>query len=153
MSGIAKLRVEPKGLYEIEVNDSGDTIVFDTLDFELPFKFNEAFKMVNSIVQNVKGQIVVIDKKATKQDGFLTNKDNEYKKATKKAFADMRKAMDEFLGEGGCQKIFGDRNYFEMFDDLFNALEPHFEAMGLSSENMDKKIMDKYSDEDDGVLE
>ncbi|MCM1115606.1 MAG: hypothetical protein NC397_08940 [Clostridium sp.] len=153
MANIAKLRIESKGLYEIEVNDNGDTIVFDTLDFELPFKLNEAFKNVNRIIESVKGQIVVIDKKKTSADGFLTNKDYEYKKVTKKAFSDMRMAMDAFLGENGCQKIFGDRNYFEMFDDLFKALSPHFEAMGISQESIENKIADKYSDASNEVLE
>ena len=67
------------------------------------------------------------------------------------AFKDMRKAMDLFLGEGGCQKIFGDQNYLEMFDDLFEELDKpqedglsHLQKMKLSDEAIVQRIEDKY---------
>ena len=51
-----------------------------------------------------------------------------------------------------CQKIFGDRNYVEMYDDLFEALAPHFEKMKLNTEGITARIKAKYSKKDDGVL-
>ena len=60
--------------------------------------------------------------------------------------------MDAFLGAGACQKIFGDRNYVEMYDDLFDQLAPHFEKMKLNSEGITARIKAKYSKKDDGVL-
>ena len=72
--------------------------------------------------------------------------------AHRTAFKEMRVAMDAFLGEGACQKIFGDRNYVEMYDDLMEALEPHFEKMKLNTEGISARIKAKYSKKNDGVL-
>ena len=72
--------------------------------------------------------------------------------AYRKAFKEMRAAMDCFLGDGACQKIFGDRNYLEMFNDLFDALKPHLEKMEINSQGILERIKAKYGKKDDGVL-
>jgi hypothetical protein len=69
-----------------------------------------------------------------------------------KAFKEMRVAVDAFLGEGACQKIFGDRNYIEMYDDLFRELAPHLEKMKITNEGIMERIKNKYGRKDDGVL-
>ena len=61
--------------------------------------------------------------------------------------------MDEFLGAGGVQKIFGDRNYPDMYNDLFDALKPHLEKIGISSKKSIERIEQKYSESDEDVLE
>lgn len=148
-----KLNLSKKHLYEIEVNDNGDTIVFDTNDLELPFKFNDAIIEIEKIQQYIKGQEVIISKKPNEAHGVLTTHDEELRKLYKNSFAKMRKAMDMFLGEGGCQKIFGDRNYLSMFDDLAEALQPHLEKMGMSINKSIESIEKKYGDNDGDVLE
>ncbi len=153
MSDIAKLRIKPKGLYEIEVNDNGDTIIFDTEDIELPFKLNETILSIEKIEKQIKLQTKAIEKKDSKKIGILTNIDEEYRKLYKKAFSDMRKAMDCFLGESACQKIFGDRNYVSMWDDLFEQLQPHLEKIGILKADTNKLIADKYGDKDEDVIE
>ena len=35
-----KLRIQRKDIYEIEVNDNGDTLVFAMVDLSLPFRLN-----------------------------------------------------------------------------------------------------------------
>ena len=143
-----------KGLYTIEVNDQGDTIVFDTEDIELPFKLNDAYIQVDKALKNLKRQEAVIAKKDdSKKHGLLSAKNEETRKLYKKAYAEMRAAMDAFLGEGGMQKIFGNRNYPDMFDDLFTALKPHFEAMGISAKAAADRVAEKYADGDEDVME
>ncbi|MCD7722690.1 MAG: hypothetical protein LUH82_01885 [Clostridiales bacterium] len=148
-----KLRIERKGLYEIEVNDKGETIVFDTRDIELPYRANEAFKRIQSIVEKSRAKIQLIEKEQAKEDGFLTSKETKMLELTQKTFQQMREAMDGFLGNGACQKIFGDTNYAEMFDDLQEALQPHFEKMGILNQNLEEKIADKYGDGGEDTLE
>lgn len=148
-----KLNISKKNLYEIEVNDKGDTIVFDLDNFELPFKFNDAIIEIENIQKYIKGQEIIISKKQNSAHGVLTTQDEELRKLYKTSFARMRKAMDLFLGEGGCQKIFGDRNYLSMFDDLAEALQPHLEKMGVSLSSSVKAIEEKYGKRDTDVLE
>ena len=148
------IRIEKKDIYTIEVNDNGDTIEFDLVDIELPFKCDRALSEVNRIYKELKAKLVIIEKKEDHQiDGeFMTANEKAKLEAHKTAFKAMRIAMDAFLGEGACQKIFGDRNYVEMYDDLFEQLEPHFEKMKLNSEGITARIKAKYSKKDDGVL-
>ena len=148
------IRIERKDVYTIEVNDRGETIEFDLVDIELPFKCERAFNEINRITEELKAKLVIIDKKEDHPVKGRTMTANEEAKllAYRQAFIDMRVAMDAFLGDGACQKIFGDRNYIEMYEDLANALMPHFEKMKLTNDGIMARIKAKYGDKDDGVL-
>lgn len=148
------LRIARKDIYTIEVNDKGETIEFDLVDIELPFKCERAWAEVNRIAKELQAQLVIINKQEdAKQNGkLMTQKEEKTIEAYRKAFKEMRVAMDGFLGEGACQKIFGDRNYLEMFNDLFEALKPHLEKMELTSNGILERIKNKYGKKDDGVL-
>ena len=148
------LRIERKDIYAIEVNDKGETIELDLVDIELPFKCERAWAEVNRVAKELQAQLVIINKQEdSKQNGkLMTQKEEKTIEAYRKAFKEMRVAMDGFLGEGACQKIFGDRNYLEMFNDLFEALKPHLEKMELTSNGIFERIKAKYGKKDDGVL-
>ena len=148
------IRIEKKDIYTIEVNDLGETIEFDLVDIELPFKCERALAEVNRIYRELKAKLVIIEKKEDHklEDGIMTANEKAKLDAHINAFKEMRVAMDAFLGSGACQKIFGDRNYVEMYDDLFEALAPHFEKMKLNTEGITARIKEKYSKKDDGVL-
>lgn len=148
-----KLNLKKENTYEIEVGDKGETIVFHMDDLELPFKWNDAFLECQKMTENLKRQIKVIEKKENKPHGLLTTQDEEVRKLYKKTFSQMRTIMDGILGKGGCQKIFGDNNYLSMFNDLFDALQPHFEKMGLSMGESVEAIEKKYGNADGSVLE
>ena len=148
------LRIERKDIYTIEVNDKGETIEFDLVDIELPFKCDRAFSEVDRIKSELKAKLVIIDKKQDHKlkNRVLTANEEARINAYKAAYTDMRSAMDIFLGEGACQKIFGDRNYLDMFSDLAEALAPHLEKMEISTDGIKKRIEEKYGKSDDGVL-
>lgn len=148
-----QLRIGKKGLYEIEVNDNGETIVIDMEDIDLPFKLNDANTAINNILKQTKAQIKVIEKKEVKQNGLVTNVDEDYRKLYKKAYADMQQAIDGFLGKDACKKIFGGRVYLSMWDDLLTELEPHFEKIGLMSVDTRELVAKKYGNKDEDVLE
>lgn len=147
-----KLRIEQKGLYEIEVNDKGETIVFDTLDLDLPFKFNDAFIQANQALEEFKTKYDKIRHKKNKEYGVITTNDEEVRKLKDETFKKLRNALDCFLGEGGCQKIFGDRNYPQMINDLLEALKPHLDKLDLSYESTGQRVKDKYGNDDSDVM-
>ena len=148
------LRIERKDIYTIEVNDNGDTIEFDLVDIELPFKCDRAFSEVDRIKNELKAKLVIIDKQQDHKlkDRVMTANEAARIEAYKEAYIAMRSAMDIFLGEGACQKIFGDRNYLDMFIDLADALAPHLKKMEISTDGIAKRIEAKYGKNDDGVL-
>ena len=88
------LRIERKDIYTIEVNDKGETIEFDLVDVELPFKCEKAWAEVNKISKELQAQLVIINKQEdTKQNGkLLTMKEEKTIEAHRKAFREMRVA-------------------------------------------------------------
>lgn len=148
-----KLRVEKKNIYTIEVNDSGDTIEFDLEDIGLNFKLLKALKEIDRISNYMQNEMTIINKRQDVKGKYLTKNEEDTLRLWNKAFKDMRNAMDMFLGEGACQKIFGDRNYLGMFDDLIEQLEPHLKKMKISYNDIKKKIENKYSTTNKKVIE
>ena len=156
-----KLRINCTDIYEIEVNDKGETIQFNLKDVDLPFRFQRAYEGIKQTQTKMKADMVIAEKKSgDKADGALfSERELALAKVRKQAYADMRKAMDGFLGEGGCQKIFGDTDYIDMYDDLFDALNEkgedglsHFDRMQMGAEDVKKKIAEKYGNDEDDVL-
>lgn len=158
-----KLRIEKKDIYQIEVNDKGEYIEFDLADINLSFKCMEALESIEKLKKESLMKENIIKKKQDVKDKYMTRNQKELLKLWKKTFEDMRKAMDKFLGEGACQKIFGDRNYLEMFDDLVQELKrpreelggkSHFDNLNLTFEGMRDRIAKKYDNMKDkeGVI-
>lgn len=149
-----KLKLDvKKGLYEIEVNDKGDTITLDPSDVELPFKMNDAYLSVQRTMEELDEKQKQINTTSEDKHGLVKECDEQLRQLIHEMYEKMRRAVDGFLGDGATQKIFGDRNYPEMYNDLFKALEPHFVKMGLTVENSVNTVKDKYLDKDDDILE
>ena len=64
----------------------------------------------------------------------------------------MRSLFDSFLGEGACQKIFGNTDRYGMFEDLLNALQPHFDKMKIDLDKIKKELVEKYSPKSKKVI-
>ena len=149
------IRVHSKTEYHICVNDAGDEIVFDISDTGLANKMVRTFDKVNNLVDEYQEKAKVIDErpdepfKTTVIDGkekVLITK-NQYDGAAMidELYQKSRETLDTFLGVDACQKIFGDKNYYNMFDDLAEQLKPHFEKMGINSKNLKAKVVNKYT--------
>ena len=156
MSEINKLNLVKQNEYVIEVNDNGDTISFNPGDTTLLLRLDSFISKINKLENKYKGESFLFEKKKEEdlKNGILTKGDKEMLKKADKMLNECRKIADEFIGEGACQKIFGDTNYLGMFEDLLTALQPHFEKIGLSN-STDKyieAIEDKYQDNEDDVL-
>lgn len=141
------LRVTNKDLYVIEVNDNGDTIEIAKNDVDLPLKVQKCYDDIQKIIKKLES-MEKIEKGEKADDAIFSDGELEEFKTFSDCYVAMRKAMDRLLGEGACQKIFGDNNWVEMFDDLFEALEPHLKAIGVGDidktiEAVDKKYSDK----------
>lgn len=125
------IRVVSSNRYVIEVNDNGDTISLDLSDLNLMNNLSGTFKKLDDISNNFKKEMKTVDAMNTEdmEDEYLTKKEVKQMEKLNKFFSDSRLVLDEFLGEGACQKIFGDHNFVSMFDDLSKALDPCFKEM------------------------
>ena len=136
-----KLGYEKQNVYKLEVNDKGEYIEFDLLDIDLPNKVMNAYKNLEKEQKNAKLQEQIIYKKYADNE---TKKYEEIYKIQKEYFKNTRQIFDSFLGEGACQKIFGNTDRYGMFDDLLEALYPHLEKMQIDIENIKKSLVEKY---------
>ena len=148
-----KIRVEKKNIYTIEVNDNGDTIEFDLEDIGLNFKLLKALREIDRVNREMRNEVIILQKKEDVKGKYISRNEEELLRIWDRSFKEMRKAMDNFLGEGACQKIFGDRNYIEMFDELMEQLKPHFDKMKISYDDIIDKIKKKYSSTEKKVIE
>lgn len=159
MSGI---RLKNKDIYRIEVNDEGEYIEFDLKDIGLRSKGMTA---LNKIEEIQKKYTIIFNDIEKMETGVKNNeediekiiKDNKFKsyhEAETEMFKEMREAMDLFLGKGACQKIFGDRNYYDMFYDLIDELskprkelkgKSHLDMLNMKSDQINKRIQQKYN--------
>lgn len=156
-----KIRVKSANEYEIEVNDRGDVIVFDVSDTSLTTRLYKMFEDVDKMTADYAAQALVIDNRPDEplhtthqvdaegnpgeERVLITRNQVEGAKLIEDFYAQSRTALDIFLGEGACQKIFGDKNYLTMFDDLIEQLQPHFEKMGLDAEKMRHSAAAKHA--------
>lgn len=160
MSGI---RVKSQDLFRIEVNDKGEYIEFDLSDVSLNFRCYESIDKINNIIKEASEKEKQIFAKIVEEDieDYDTESKREYAKLQNDTFAKMREAMDYFLGDGACQKIFGDYNNFDMFDLLIEEFEKpreeldgksYFDKMQITSTNLQQRLMQKYNKNKKAVI-
>ena len=128
---------------------------FDLADIDLPLKYNRCVNGIENARKELKGQYIVIDKKQDHRKGKYSLSTNEVEKAKalKQFYRKMEEAMDMFLGQGGTRKFLNGRNpYWEMFDDLAEAIEPFKNKMNLTFEDMTNRIKAKYKVDESDVL-
>lgn len=137
-----------KEVYQLEVNDKGDIIEFDLTDIALPEKFLNASEEITKIDI----QYTLEANKIQKSDISDTEKIREGIKLEKQKCKEMRIIFDSFLGEGACEKIFGNVDHYEQFVALVDALQPHFEKMNFNLKEAKKRLAKKYLNDDKEVI-
>lgn len=160
------IKIKPKkDILKLGIMDENDNIVkdnngneiyleFDLADIELPIKYNKCVTMINEAKKELKLQMVIIDKKQDhKGKGLLTSNEESKVKAVRDFYKKMELAMDLFLGEGGTRKYLNGRKpYYEMFDDIGEALKPYEDKFRLTITDMTERIKNKYKVIESDVL-
>jgi hypothetical protein len=135
-------------VYRINISDDGQEIVFDLLDINLPYKVNKAFMDIEKNLKYCEGNILAIKNKYKNQKsvkkGMITQEEQEIQNEYRKMYQKDREAMDELLGKGTMQALFGDNNYLTMFDDLFEQLEPHLSRLEINVDSVKERLKKKY---------
>lgn len=160
------IKIKPKkDILKLGIIDEEDNIVkdnngneiyleFDLADIDLPIKYNKCVGMINEAKKELKMQMVIIDKKQDhKGKGYLSQNEEAKVKAIRSFYKKMETAMDLFLGEGGTRKFLNGRKpYYEMFDDIGEALKPYEDKFRLTITDMTERIKNKYKVVESDVL-
>ena len=154
-----------KDILKLGILDENDNIVkdkdgndvfleFDLGDIELPLKYNKCVNMIKQARNKLKSQFIIIDKKQDHKGKQLLSSNEEAKViAMHQFYKEMEEAMDIFLGKGGTRKYLnGKKPYWEMFDDISEALEPYMPKMKITAQDMLERIKDKYKTQETEVL-
>ena len=134
--------------YRLQINDTNDYIEFDLTDISLP-------ERVMNAADNIAKMDIDYQRKKEEITKNVTSEEEKVRKLIqleKEKSLAMRKEFDSFLGEGSCQKIFGDANYYGMYLQLFDALEPHFKKMEIKLKKGKEKLAKKYLNNDSDVI-
>ena len=135
------------GIKDAKGNDTGEHLEFDMEDIELPLRLNECDTMHRKNLEYLRNQFIIIDKKEDRKGKkFLSWKEEEKLKALKEFYAREMEALDLFLGKDGTKKMLNGRNpYYSMYEDINEMLEPILPKLKLRADDINKKIMEKYS--------
>jgi len=129
-------------------------IEFDLGDINLPLNYNKCINQIDQARRNLKSQFIIIDKKQDRKGKQLLSSNEELKvKALKQFYKEMEIAMDLFLGQGGTKKFLNGKNpYYEMWDDISEAIDPYMDRMKLTVKDMGNRIKEKYKVTESDVL-
>lgn len=137
-------------------NDTGERIVFDLEDFDLPLNLNKSEAMHKKNRDSLKSAFIILEKKEDRKGKFLLSwKEEERIKAVKHFYENEMKALDIFIGEGKTQKILdimGRKPYYTMFEDIMDMLDPILPELNKNADKLIDKIKDKYHITEEEVL-
>lgn len=152
---LKKSNVQRFGIKTEDGVDTGEFIEIDMEDIELPFRINDCEKKHRENLQQLKSQIMLIDKKQDhKGKELLSSNEEEKLKAIREFYKKEEEALDLFLGEGATRKLLNGRKpYYSMYDDINEMLKPIMPVLEKATSNLTESIKAKYkTNEEDNVL-
>lgn len=140
-------------------NETGEELVFDLGDVELPLRLQELVEKDKLNRANLKNRLIVIDKKQDhKGKKVLSSNEEEKIKVIKDFLKEEVEVYNMFLGENGVQKLLYGRKLSwdtlsEINDIITEVITP---KLDISLDKMTKRIKEKYSnaiEKEEKVLE
>ena len=140
------------------LDEKGEVVYweFDLSDIELPLKWNKIEFNSKKNREYVRNQFIIIDKKQDVKGKYLLSKNEEEKiKVMNEYYKRETENINSFLGEEGVEKFLNGRKpYWDMFDDINDAIKqvlPKFENV---FDNINNRIKEKYKENnEENVLE
>ena len=148
---VIKLNKDSSFRLKIETEDGKDTgeyLEFQLDDIELPLRYQELLEKDKKNKENLKNQMIIIDKRQDVKGKKLMSKNEEDKiKAINEFFLKEVEVYNMFLGARGVEKLLNGRKFtwttLQEIDDIISSqIMPHID---ISMENITKKIKEKYT--------
>lgn len=171
----SSIKITRKNIYTIDIKDESNN-VFHTLeihygDTNFPIKmmklYDEAFKQIDELKtkeDELKKEILeeghkevpeitnITADNITMYEDVLSPAMKKFYRLEAEGYDHLRKILDEFLGKGTCEAIFGEYNDKEEFADFLNGLLPEFEKMGVKMQDIQKNMYKKYAPKTNKVI-
>lgn len=136
--------------------DTGEELVFNLEDIELPLRYQQIVEEDKKNRANLRNQFIIIDKKEDHKGKKLLSSNEEAKiKAMQDFYKREVEIYDMFLGKDGVKKLLNGRQLswstLEQIDEIIEtSILPLLE---INANKIKEKIMSKYSDKKDDVIE
>ena len=145
------------GIRTVDGEDTGEYLEFDLDDIELPLKYQDLIEQEKKNRQNLKNQIIIIEKRQDIKGKKLLSKNEEDKlKVINDFYKKEKEFLDGFLGEGGVDKLLNGRklgwtSLSEIDEIIGKQIAPYLK---MSRDELTKKLKDKYKNvQENDVLE
>lgn len=128
--------------------DTGECLTFDLGDIELPLKYQELMGKDKKNKENLRNQMLIIDKREDVKGKKLLSKNEEDKiKAINNFFMKEIEVYNMFLGPRGVEKLLNGRKFtwttLEEIDDIIEKqISPYID---INMKKITDKIKAKYS--------
>lgn len=135
------------GIMTVDGKDTGEVLEFDLEDIELPLKYQELLERDKKNKENLRNQMIIIDKRQDVKGKKLLSKNEEDKiKALDNFFKEEIKVYDMFLGDGGVKKLLNGRKIgwttLQEIDEIIEKqIAPHID---ISMDKITQKVKEKY---------
>ena len=135
------------GIRTEDGKDTGEYLEFDLEDIELPLRYQELLEKDKKNRENLRNQMLIIDKRQDVKGKKLMSKNEEDKiKAINEFFRKEVEVYNMFLGENGVQKLLNGRKLgwtsLQEIDEIISKqITPHID---LSMTKITDKVKEKY---------
>lgn len=137
------------GIRTEDGKDTGEFLVFDLSDIELPLRYQELLEKDKKNKEHLKNQMLIIDKRQDVKGKKLMSKNEEDKiKALNEFFKKEVEVYNMFLGENGVEKLLNGRKLgwttLQEIDEIIEKqISPH---ISVSLDKITDKVKQKYSE-------
>ena len=145
------------GIKTSDGKDTGEVLEFDLEDIELPLKYQDLLEQEKKNRQNLKNQMLIIEKRQDVKGKKLMSKNEEDKiKAINEFYKKEEEILNGFLGERGVEKLLNGRKLgwtsLDEIDEIISTqIAPHLKT---NMESISDKIKKKYANkQEEEVLE
>ena len=135
------------GIKDENGNDTGERLVFDLEDIELPLRYQEMIEKDKRATQNMRNQLVIINKREdVKGKKLLTKNQEDQIRVLNEYYKEEEKILNEFLGENGVSKLLGGRKLgwtsLQEIGEIINIqIAPY---LNKNMKTIEEKIKEKY---------
>ena len=136
------------GIMTEDGKDTGEVLEFDLEDIELPLRYQELLEKDKKNKENLRNQMIIIDKRQDVKGKKLMSKNEEDKiKALNEFFIKEIQVYNMFLGARGVEKLLNGRKFtwttLQEIDEIIEKqIAPH---INVSMDKITQKVKEKYS--------
>ena len=136
-------------IFDSEGNDTGEYLEFNLEDIELPLRYQELIEKDKKNKENLRNQLLIIEKRQDVKGKKLLSKNEEDKiRALNNFFMKEIEVYNMFLGPRGVEKLLNGRKFtwttLQEIDEIIEKqISPH---LNVNIQKITDKVKEKYSE-------